>query len=146
MICESAGTSWMFQNRVPHILAGDYTPLSAVNIFVKDLGIVLDSARKTRAARCPSPPPRTRCSCRRPAAGHGGEDDSAVVKIFPGIELPGRARGRSDMAPLLGCIADDFTGATDLAGMLVRAGMRTVQTIGVPPGLSAPTWTRWWSR
>ena len=33
---------------------------------------------------------------------------------------------------LLGCIADDFTGATDLAAMLVRAGMRTVQTIGVP--------------
>jgi uncharacterized protein YgbK (DUF1537 family) len=37
--------------------------------------------------------------------------------------------------PLLGCIADDFTGATDLANMLVRSGMRTVQTIGVPePG------------
>ncbi len=36
---------------------------------------------------------------------------------------------------LLGCIADDFTGATDLANMLVRGGMRTVQTIGVPaPG------------
>ena len=34
--------------------------------------------------------------------------------------------------PLLGCIADDFTGATDLANMLVRGGMRTVQTIGVP--------------
>jgi 3-dehydrotetronate 4-kinase len=33
---------------------------------------------------------------------------------------------------LLGCIADDFTGATDLANMLARAGMRTVQTIGVP--------------
>jgi uncharacterized protein YgbK (DUF1537 family) len=33
---------------------------------------------------------------------------------------------------LLGCIADDFTGATDLASMLVQAGMRTVQTIGVP--------------
>ena len=33
---------------------------------------------------------------------------------------------------LLGCIADDFTGATDLASMLVRGGMRTVQTIGVP--------------
>jgi uncharacterized protein YgbK (DUF1537 family) len=33
---------------------------------------------------------------------------------------------------LLGCIADDFTGATDLASMLVRSGMRTVQTIGVP--------------
>ena len=37
-------------------------------------------------------------------------------------------------APLLGCIADDFTGATDLANNLVRAGMRTVQTIGVPDG------------
>ncbi|WP_413195948.1 3-oxo-tetronate kinase [Pararobbsia alpina] len=33
---------------------------------------------------------------------------------------------------LLGCIADDFTGATDLANMLVRGGMRTIQTIGVP--------------
>lgn len=34
--------------------------------------------------------------------------------------------------PVLGCIADDFTGATDLANNLVRAGMRAVQTIGVP--------------
>ncbi len=34
--------------------------------------------------------------------------------------------------PLLGCIADDFTGATDLASTLVRQGMRTVQLIGVP--------------
>lgn len=34
--------------------------------------------------------------------------------------------------PLLGCIADDFTGGTDLAGMLVKAGMRTLQMIGVP--------------
>jgi uncharacterized protein YgbK (DUF1537 family) len=34
--------------------------------------------------------------------------------------------------PLLGCIADDFTGATDLANTLVRNGMRTVQTIGLP--------------
>ena len=36
------------------------------------------------------------------------------------------------MPLLLGCIADDFTGATDLAGMLVKHGMRTVQTIGLP--------------
>ncbi|WP_110649672.1 3-oxo-tetronate kinase [Salinicola peritrichatus] len=34
--------------------------------------------------------------------------------------------------PILGCIADDFTGATDLASMLVSAGMRTIQTIGIP--------------
>ena len=38
------------------------------------------------------------------------------------------------MAALLGCIADDFTGGTDLAGMLVKAGMRTVQLMGVPSG------------
>ena len=38
----------------------------------------------------------------------------------------------SPSRPLLGCIADDFTGATDLANMLVRGGMRTVQSIGIP--------------
>jgi uncharacterized protein YgbK (DUF1537 family) len=43
------------------------------------------------------------------------------------------------MAPLLGCIADDFTGATDLCNTLVRQGMRTVQLIDVPaPGLAVP--------
>jgi 3-dehydrotetronate 4-kinase len=41
---------------------------------------------------------------------------------------------KSTKRPLLGCIADDFTGATDLANMLVRGGMRTVQIIGVPQG------------
>ena len=39
---------------------------------------------------------------------------------------------------LLGCIADDFTGATDLAGTLVKAGMRTVQLIGVPDAAASP--------
>ncbi len=32
----------------------------------------------------------------------------------------------------LGCIADDYTGASDLANTLTRQGLRTVQTIGVP--------------
>ncbi|HET7043254.1 MAG TPA: 3-oxo-tetronate kinase [Gaiellaceae bacterium] len=40
--------------------------------------------------------------------------------------------------PLLGAIADDVTGATDLCNTLVREGMRTVQTIGVAPGLELP--------
>jgi uncharacterized protein YgbK (DUF1537 family) len=39
---------------------------------------------------------------------------------------------------LLGCIADDFTGASDLANTLTAAGMRTVQTIGIPPDGAAP--------
>jgi 3-dehydrotetronate 4-kinase len=43
------------------------------------------------------------------------------------------------VAVLLGAIADDFTGATDLCSMLVRNGMRTVQLIGIPePGLALP--------
>jgi len=42
------------------------------------------------------------------------------------------------MPPLLGCIADDFTGATDLADTLVRQGMRTVQLIGVPDADTVP--------
>jgi 3-dehydrotetronate 4-kinase len=41
------------------------------------------------------------------------------------------------MTVFLGCIADDFTGATDLANNLVRSGMRVVQTIGIPNDLSA---------
>ncbi|KTC63976.1 3-hydroxyisobutyrate dehydrogenase, partial [Pseudomonas fluorescens ABAC62] len=48
VITHSAGNSWMFENRVPHILKADYTPLSAVDIFVKDLGLVLDTARASK--------------------------------------------------------------------------------------------------
>ena len=43
-----AGTSWMLENRAPHIVAGDYTPHSAVDIWPKDLGIVLDAARASK--------------------------------------------------------------------------------------------------
>ena len=77
----------MFQNRVPHILAGDYAPLSAVNIFVKDLGIVLDTARKS-AFPLPLTATAHQMFLAAAAAGRGGEDDSAVVKNYPGIELP----------------------------------------------------------
>jgi L-threonate 2-dehydrogenase len=87
VICNSAGGSWMFQNRVPHILAGDYTPLSAVNIFVKDLGIVLDYAKKS-VFPLPLSAAAHQMYMQASAAGHGGEDDSAVIKIFPGITLP----------------------------------------------------------
>ena len=87
VISNSAGSSWMFQNRVPHILAGDYTPLSAINIFVKDLGIVLDTAKKS-VFPLPLTATAHQMFMMAAAAGRGGEDDAAVVKIFPGIELP----------------------------------------------------------
>jgi 3-hydroxyisobutyrate dehydrogenase len=93
VISNSAGSSWMFQNRVPHILAGDYTPLSAVNIFVKDLGIVLDSAKKM-SFPLPLTATAHQLFLMAGAAGHGGEDDSAVIKVYQeltGIHLPGGA-------------------------------------------------------
>ena len=87
VITHSAGNSWMFQNRVPHILAGDYSPLSQVNIFIKDLGIVLDYAKKA-VFPLPLAAAAHQMYLSASAAGHGAEDDSAVIKIFPGIELP----------------------------------------------------------
>jgi 3-hydroxyisobutyrate dehydrogenase len=87
VITNSAGNSWMFENRMAHVLAADYTPLSAVDIFVKDLGLVLDTAR---ASKFPLPLSSTahQMFMQASTAGFGREDDSAVIKIFPGIELP----------------------------------------------------------
>jgi 3-hydroxyisobutyrate dehydrogenase len=87
VITNSAGNSWMFQNRMAHVLAADYTPHSAVDIFVKDLGLVLDLAR---ASKFPLPLSSTahQMFMQASTAGFAKEDDSAVIKIFPGIELP----------------------------------------------------------
>jgi len=87
VITNSAGNSWMFENRMAHVLKGDYSPLSAVDIFVKDLGLVLDTARATKF---PLPLSATahQMFMQASTAGYGREDDSAVIKIFPGIELP----------------------------------------------------------
>ena len=89
VITHSAGNSWMFENRMAHVLAADYTPLSAVDIFVKDLGLVLDMAR---ASKFPLPLSSTahQMFMQASSAGFAREDDSAVIKIFPGIELPGK--------------------------------------------------------
>jgi L-threonate 2-dehydrogenase len=87
VITHSAGNSGMFENRMAHVLAGDYTPLSAVDIFVKDLGLVLDLAR---ASKFPLPLSSTahQMFMQASTAGFAKQDDSAVIKIFPGIELP----------------------------------------------------------
>jgi putative dehydrogenase len=87
VITHSAGNSWMFENRMAHVLAGDYTPLSAVDIFVKDLGLVLDVAR---ASKFPLPLSSTahQMFMQASTSGYAREDDSAVIKIFPGIDLP----------------------------------------------------------
>jgi putative dehydrogenase len=90
VITNSAGNSWMFENRVPHILSGDYTPASAVDIFVKDLGIVHTTGHELTL---PLPIASTALQqfTAASSAGHGGEDDSAVIKVYEhlsGLKLP----------------------------------------------------------
>ncbi len=81
VVTGCAGNSWMFENRAPRVLAGDCTPVSAVDIFVKDLGLALDAAR---ALRFPLPI----CAAAHQqylaasGAGYGKEDDSSVIKVY----------------------------------------------------------------
>ena len=91
VISRCAGTSWMLENRAPHIVAGDYTPRSSVNIWPKDLGIVLDIAKSAQFSA-----PITAAALQQFVAaagmGHGWEDDAAVAKVYArnaGLTLPG---------------------------------------------------------
>ncbi|MGD9846792.1 MAG: L-threonate dehydrogenase [Variibacter sp.] len=92
VITASAGNSWMFENRMPHVLDGDYTPRSAVDIFVKDLGIIQDMAR---SARFPVPVSAAawQMFLATSAAGMGRDDDSSVARLYAqitGTALPAR--------------------------------------------------------
>jgi putative dehydrogenase len=93
VIPDCAGTSWMLENRAPHVVAGDYTPHSAVDIWPKDLGIVLDAARAAKFAA-----PVTAAALQQFVAasgsGLGRQDDAAVAKVYArnaGLKLPGEA-------------------------------------------------------
>jgi 3-hydroxyisobutyrate dehydrogenase len=82
VISNSAGNSWMFQNRVPNMLAGAYTPpKSAVDIFVKDLGIVLETGQELHFP-LPLAAAAHQLFLMASAAGYGRWDDAAVVKVF----------------------------------------------------------------
>ena len=87
VVTNAAGNSWMFENRMRHVVDGDYSPKSAVDIFVKDLNLVADTAK---ALHFPLPLASTALNMFTEAsnAGYGREDDSAVIKIFSGITLP----------------------------------------------------------
>lgn len=91
VISRCAGSSWMFENRGPFIANGDYRPHSAVDIFVKDLGIVAEAAT---AGGLSVPLTETALARFRSAhdAGLGREGDVAVAKIYAregNIGLPG---------------------------------------------------------
>ena len=94
VITASAGNSWMFENRVPHVLEGDYTPRSAVDIFVKDLGIVQDMARNAKFP-VPISAAALQMFLMASASGLGRDDDIAVAKLYAqitGAPLPGSKR------------------------------------------------------
>ena len=90
VITKSAGNSWMFENRIPHVLDGDYAPRSAIDIFTKDLGIVIDMAR---AASFPVPiaGAALQMYLMTAAAGMGRDDDASVARLYAqiaGLTLP----------------------------------------------------------
>lgn len=90
VITKCAGNSWMLQNRAPHVVAGDYTPHSQVNIWPKDLGIVLETAK---AAGFNAPITEVALAQYLTAVemGLGREDDAAVAKVYAkdaGLVLP----------------------------------------------------------
>ncbi|MBX4892291.1 L-threonate dehydrogenase [Rhizobium bangladeshense] len=94
VITASAGNSWMFENRVPHILAGDYAPLSSIEIFVKDLGIVQDMARSERYP-APLAAAALQMYLAAAGAGMGRDDDSSLARLYArlsGAELPGSVK------------------------------------------------------
>lgn len=93
VISQSAGTSWMFENRAPHVRDADYSPRSTINIWPKDLGIVSDIAR---SAGFDVPITQTALAQYNKAveAGLGQEDDAAIIKPYAaaaGLKLPGDA-------------------------------------------------------
>jgi 3-hydroxyisobutyrate dehydrogenase len=91
VITASAGNSWMFENRMKHVVEGDYAPRSAVEIFVKDLGIVADISRSERAV-APIAGTALQMFLMTAAAGMGKDDDSSVARMYArllGVDLPG---------------------------------------------------------
>ena len=94
VITASAGNSWMFENRVPHVLENDYSPKSAVDIFIKDLGIVLAQGERLDF---PLPISQTAFDRFKQAKdmGLGREDDASVIKVYQrdsAITLPGEEK------------------------------------------------------
>jgi putative dehydrogenase len=90
VISKSAGNSWMFENRIPHILEGDYTPRSAVDIFTKDLGIVTDIGREKKFP-VPLASSALQLFLMTSAAGMGRDDDASVARLYAriaGLDLP----------------------------------------------------------
>ena len=98
VITASAGNSWMFENRMPHVLDGDYTPRSAVEIFVKDLGIIQDMAR-TAKFPVPVAAAALQMFLMTAASGMGRDDDASVARMYATDHRHAAAR-RTEIRPI----------------------------------------------
>ncbi|KAG1358748.1 putative Ketose-bisphosphate aldolase class-II family protein [Cocos nucifera] len=93
IIKHGGGYSWMFGNRVPHMLENDYTPYSAVDIFVKDLGIVSNESSNLKIPLHISNAAH-QLFLSGSASGWGRYDDAAVIKVYEtltGVKVEERA-------------------------------------------------------
>lgn len=93
VVTSAAGNSWMFENRMARVLTGDDAPRSAVDIFVKDLGLVADMARGLDFP-VPLASQALQLFTAARAMGQGGKDDGFVIRVWQamtGIKLPGDA-------------------------------------------------------
>lgn len=90
VVTSAAGNSWMFENRMARVLTGDDAPRSAVDIFVKDLGLVADMAGALDHP-VPLAAQARQLFTAASAMGHGRADDGFVIRVFAalsGITLP----------------------------------------------------------
>lgn len=93
--CASSGASWAFADRMPRVLAGDYSTRAAVDILAKDLGLALETGAAARAL-LPIGAAARQAFLATSALGFGGEDDAAVVKYYAavsGVRLPPQRQG-----------------------------------------------------
>jgi 3-hydroxyisobutyrate dehydrogenase-like beta-hydroxyacid dehydrogenase len=80
-VVKGRGSSWMFGDRVPHMLEGEWQPCSALDIFVKDLGIVTSSARSHHFP-LPLSAAAEQLYIFASGQGYGREDDAGIVRIY----------------------------------------------------------------
>jgi L-threonate 2-dehydrogenase len=90
VVSASSGASWIFDDRMPRVLSGDYAPKAAVTLLTKDVSLALGAGRE---ADFPAPVAAAALQVYlgTVALGHGAEDDAALVKFYQaltGIDLP----------------------------------------------------------
>ncbi|KAL9270427.1 L-threonate dehydrogenase-like protein [Drosera capensis] len=134
-VTNSDGTSWMFENRGPHMLDNDYTPHSALNIFVKDLGIVSHESL-TRKIPLHVAVTAHELFLAGSAAGWGSLDDAAVVKVYEsltGVKVEGKLPPLSKESVMQSLPSEWPVDPTDDIRELIRNSLRPLVVLDDDP-------------